>query len=408
VEAFDSSGNNEGFSTRATAVTQAVALTAPGSLAATAVSNVEIDLSWTSATAAAGITGYLVERCQGTNCTTFSQIATSAATSYRDVGLPASTVYGYRVRATDGAGNLSGYSNAATATTLAALNAPTGLSLGTASATQVGLAWNAATGLATPTAYLIERCQGQNCSNFAEIATSATTSYTDTGVLAETSYTYRIRATDAASDLSAYSTTLGVTTQSSEDAQTPTVPGGLTATAASGYEIDLTWTASTDEVGIANYVLERCMGTGCTTFTQIATLAATSFRDTGLALASSYSYQIQAVDVAGNPSGYSSAVTATTSGTADTQPPTVPSGLTALAASGSAITLAWTASSDNIGATGYLIEQCQGVGCSNFSQIALVAAADTYRIRATDAAGNLSGYSNTASASTAASGTICD
>lgn len=91
--------------------------TAPTNLAATVVSASQIDLSWTASTDAVGVTGYSVERCQGSGCSSFSQIATPSGTSYQDTGLSAGTSYSYRVRAIDAAGNLSGYSNVASATT---------------------------------------------------------------------------------------------------------------------------------------------------------------------------------------------------------------------------------------------------------------------------------------------------
>ncbi len=65
------------------------------------------------------MTGYLVERCQGASCSNYAQIGTASGTSYPDSGLTASTTYRYRVRATDAAGNLSGYSTVVNATTLA-------------------------------------------------------------------------------------------------------------------------------------------------------------------------------------------------------------------------------------------------------------------------------------------------
>ena len=64
-----------------------------------------------------GVTGYLIERCQGAGCTNFAQIATSAAISFSNTGLAASTAYSYRVRAADAAGNLSAYSNVVGAVT---------------------------------------------------------------------------------------------------------------------------------------------------------------------------------------------------------------------------------------------------------------------------------------------------
>ena len=54
----------------------------------------------------------------------------------------------------------------------------------------------------------------------------------------------------------------------------------------------------------------------------------------------------------------------------DTQPPTDPSGLTATAAGATQINLSWTASTDNVGVTGYQVERCQGAACINFVQIA--------------------------------------
>ena len=96
----------------------------PGTLSAAAVSSGEVDLSWGASTDNIGVTGYDVERCQGASCTSFAQIASATGTSYKDTGVSPSTSYSYRVRATDAAGNLSTYSNTATASTPAG---PSGL-----------------------------------------------------------------------------------------------------------------------------------------------------------------------------------------------------------------------------------------------------------------------------------------
>ena len=89
---------------------------------ATAASTTQINLSWTASTDNVGVTGYKVERCSGAACANFAQIATPTATTFNDTGLTASTSYSYRVRANDAAGNNSGYSNTASATTAAAGN----------------------------------------------------------------------------------------------------------------------------------------------------------------------------------------------------------------------------------------------------------------------------------------------
>ena len=93
----------------------------------------------------------------------------------------------------------------------------------------------------------------------------------------------------------------------------PTAPRNLTATATSANQINLSWTASTSNVGLANYVVQRCQGAGCTNFAQIATQAGTTYSDTGLTAGTSYSYRVQAVDdEAGNLSPYSRVASATT------------------------------------------------------------------------------------------------
>ena len=73
-----------------------------------------------------------------------------------------------------------------------------------------------------------------------------------------------------------------MTTPVGVDTQPPSTPTNLFANAVSGTQINLSWTASTDNVGVTDYLIERCQGTGCSNFTQIATSTTTSFSNTGL------------------------------------------------------------------------------------------------------------------------------
>ena len=200
---------------------------------------------------------------------------------------------------------------------------------------------------------------------------------------------------------------------SGADTQPPTAPSNLTATAISGSQINLGWTASTDNVGVTQYLVERCQGAGCTNFAQIATPSGTTYNDTALSVGTAYSYRVRATDGTGNLSPYSNVASATTQ-SVDTQPPTAPSNLTATAINGSQINLGWTASTDNVGVTGYLIERCQGAGCTSFARLLTVpgttysdtglvpSTSYTYQVKATDAAGNFSPYSSTATTTTLA------
>jgi chitodextrinase len=96
------------------------------------------------------------------------------------------------------------------------------------------------------------------------------------------------------------------------DTQPPTAPGTLTAIPLSSSQINLMWTAATDNVGVTGYLVERCLGVGCTAFAQIATVSGTTYNDTGLAANTSYAYRVRAKDAAGNLGPYSNAATATT------------------------------------------------------------------------------------------------
>jgi YD repeat-containing protein len=279
------------------------------------VSSTQINLGWTASTDNVGVTAYRIERCSGASCTTFAQIASIApGTNYSDTTVAPQTSYSYRVRATDAAGNLGAYSNTASATTGADVtppSAPAGLTATATSITQITVSWTAATDNVAVTGYRIERCQGAGCSNFVQIASVGTvTSYSDTSLSVATAYSYRVRASDAAANLGAYSSIAAATTLS--DTTAPTAPGGLIAAAVSNTQVNLTWTASTDNVAVTSYFVERCSGAGCATFAQIGTLATTTYSDSGLAASTSYNYRVRATDAAGNLGAYSSTATVIT------------------------------------------------------------------------------------------------
>jgi chitodextrinase len=394
----------------------------PTGLNATAASSSAIDLNWTASSDNIGVTGYRVERCQGAGCTNFAEVGSPAGNAYSDTGLAPATAYRYQVRATDAAGNLSGYSAIASATTPAAPDttapsAPTGLTATAVSTSQIDLAWTASTDNVGVTGYRVERCQGASCTNYAQVGTPTTTTFSNTGLAANTTYRFRVRAADAAGNLSAYSAIVNRATLAS-DTTAPTAPTGLAATAVSPTQIDLSWTASTDNVGVTGYRVERCQGATCTTFAQVGTPTATSYSSTGLTASTTYRFRVRAADAAGNLSAYSSIVNATTPAVPDNSPPTDPSGLAAAAVGSAQVNLNWTASTDNVGVATYSIERCIGQGCTGFAEIGTSTTASysntglsasttyRYRVRAADAAGNLSGYSGVAEATTGATSPV--
>ena len=119
--------------------------------------------------------------------------------------------------------------------------------------------------------------------------------WSDTGRSPGTSYSYRVRARDAAGNTGAYSSVATAVTPAAVD-NPPSAPTGLSAAAAGSGGVNLSWTAATDDLGVATYEVERCQGAGCSGFVQVATTASTSLADTGLVASTSYSYRVRARD----------------------------------------------------------------------------------------------------------------
>jgi hypothetical protein len=576
----------------------------PSSLTATAISSSQINLAWTGSTDNVAVGGYNVEQCSGGGCSNFAQVNTTATNSYSVTGLTASTSYSYRVRTFDTTGNLSGYSNTATATTQAPdttpPTAPSSLTATAVSSSQINLSFSASSDAVGVTRYRVERCSGGGCSTFVEVAqingAPPVTTFSDQALNGSTSYSYRVRANDIAGNLSGYSNTATDTTQmapatttlvdflgvtagigpvthtdtyaltgwtttvmdnytdeftrggvsgavqyytntqrynfqgvktatnprvfvpgeiitatwynndtipvtlnplisfkcenrsfncdstapwfpmtsatiaagatgttsytvdgtstgtyslvnvaselggqqvlildkivlqpsGSNDVTAPTNPSSLIATSITQSQINLSWTGSTDATGVTSYLIERCSGGACSPTVQVATVngapPVTVLSDTGLATNTPYGYRVRASDAAANLSGYSNTATATTMTNSDATAPSTPASLNCTVISYRQVNCSWAASTDNVAVTGYTVENCAGVGCVNFALDQVVsgtpptpAASDynlaigttnSWRVKATDAAGNFSGYSNIVTATTQSPGPL--
>jgi YD repeat-containing protein len=80
----------------------------------------------------------------------------------------------------------------------------------------------------------------------------------------------------------------------------PTAPTNLAAVPASSTQVNLTWTASTDNLQITSYVIKRCSGTSCTNFAQVGSIpSGTAYLDSGLAANTTYRYEVYATDANG-------------------------------------------------------------------------------------------------------------
>ena len=178
------------------------------------------------------------------------------------------------------------------------------------------------------------------------VASPTGTGYTLTGLSCGTSYTVAVDAFDAAGNRSAKAT-ITTSTAACPDTQPPSAPGGLVASFVTQSAVTLSWSASSDNVGVVGYDL--LLG-GLV----VGTSAQTSYAFSGLSCNTAYTLGVDAYDAAGNRSTVSSLIV-TTSACADTSPPSAPTNLAESAATSSSITAGWTASSDNVGVTGYRV-----------------------------------------------------
>lgn len=365
---------------------------APSNLKADPISNTRIDLTWTDNSGTE--TAFKIERKTGAGA--YAQIATVGpnVAAYSNTGLTAGASYCYRVRAAGSSGD-SAWSNEACAVAMAKPAAPSTLRATVKSVSRIDIAWN--DNSSNEAGFKIERKAGAG--SYSQIATvgANVVTYSNTGLAAGTTYTYRVRSTNAAAD-SAYTNEAAVSTA------VPAAPSGLQASAVSTSRIDLAWTDnSNSETG---FKIERKTDPGGS-YAQIATAGAgvTAFSNTGLALGTTYRYRVRAVNAVGN-SMYSNEAVALTPGS----PPAAPSNLQAAAVSASAVSLLWQDNASN--ESGFKIERKTGTG--SYAQIASVGAsvsacsdtglsadtAYTYRVRAWNAAGH-SVYTSESSATPA-------
>ena len=196
--------------------------TTPTNLVATVVSGARIDLAWSPSSDDQGVTKYIVSRCTGADCAAKVEVAETEDTRFSDTGLTPGVAYSYTVTAVDGSGRTSATSLAVAAlpadgdSVLAAdrtaPSTPSALTSKALSASQVSLSWTGSTDNVAVTGYRVERCLANACTSFIQISTNTSTSFTASGLTASTQYAFRIRAVDAAGNVSAHSNVVYVAT----------------------------------------------------------------------------------------------------------------------------------------------------------------------------------------------------
>ncbi|PJE64651.1 MAG: hypothetical protein COU90_02305 [Candidatus Ryanbacteria bacterium CG10_big_fil_rev_8_21_14_0_10_43_42] len=298
--------------------------TTPPTISAITSSNITTSgagIAWTTNEAADSQVEYGITTSYGS----VSSRGSSLVTSHNVVlsGLSPSTTYNYRVLSRDAAGNLATSLNR-TFTTQALPdttppNTVSDFSAGSITTTSATVSWSAPLDLPGGGAvagydirYSTSPITDLNFGSAtvvtgepAPASPGTTQTYVIAGLNSSTRYYAVLRSQDAQSNVSLVSNNVNFITLAPADTTPPSAPGALTAIAASVSRIDLAWSASSDNVGVTGYRVERCQGSGCSSFVQIATPIVTNYSDTGLSANTTYRYRVRAVDAAGNISAYS-------------------------------------------------------------------------------------------------------
>ncbi len=257
---------------------------------------------------------------------------------------------------------------------------PTGLSLAGRSATTIDLSWTASTDDTAVTGYHVYR-------DGSSIGSTATNSFSDSGLTPNSGYNYTVSAYDAATNESAQSS--GFSASTLADSLPPSVPANLHQTGQTTSTVSIAWNASSDNVATTGYDIYR---NGFLVRTQ----AGTSFTDTGLAVFSGYSYNITAHDAVGNTSNLSSTLVGNTA--PDTTAPTAPDNIIETGQTITSVSLSWDVATDDVGVSGYHVYRDGSLvgspGGTSFTDTGLgVGSSHTYNISAYDAANNTSAQS---------------
>ncbi|WP_260612105.1 fibronectin type III domain-containing protein [Paenibacillus popilliae] len=173
------------------------------------------------------------------------------------------------------------------------------------------------------------------------------------------------------------------------DTEPPSVPTNVIVTAKTSTSVSLSWTASTDNVGVTGYTVSYG--------TQSVSVSNPNAVISGLTPDTNYTFTITAKDAKGNQSAASAPLTLKTAPAGsggDTTPPTVPGNLQVTGKSATSVILSWSASTDNVGVTGYTVSY--GTNAVNVSDTTATITGLTpntnyvFTVTAKDAAGNVS------------------
>jgi trimeric autotransporter adhesin len=357
----------------------AQAPTTPGNAIASPLTSGGVRLDWSTSTDDfAGFVGYEVLRND--------RVISSLVYGVSFVDPIGTTSDRYFVRAVDVAGNRSASTTEVVPGDYTNPSLPTNLSFVVRPDATVDLTWTSSSDNFGVVKYLVLR-NGVEIKTV-PVITATPTVTTNVAGLGAGAHFLQVRAVDAAGNQSAKTPSVRVDI-TGPDVQRPTQPGAPQAAVTPGTSlVVVSWTAASDNVGVTGYRIRRNL-------VEVASVAGNVLTSTVDLGPGTHYVQIEAFDAAGNVSAKTLPLTIVIAGGVDTTKPSTPQNLTAVGLANGTIDVAWTASTDNVAVTGYVVLR-NGVQVSVVNAPATAANlslgfGDHYiQVQAVDAAGNAS------------------
>jgi hypothetical protein len=390
VTAENTSGAGSGYSNEGSKVILDTTPPVVSAVAANGITPSGATVTWTTNEAASTQVEYGTTTAYGASTTLNTTLLTAHSAAL--TGLQAATVYHYRVRSADAAGNAALSADYTFTTASAADTTPptlTSITAGSITSTTAVIAWTTNEAANTRVDYGTTTAYGASTT----LNTTLVTAHTATlaSLQAGTLYHFRVRSADAAGN-SALSGDFTFTTSSAPDTTPPTL-SGTTASTISATSAVITWTTNEASTSVVDYGATTSYGLSSSNSTLLTSHSITL---TALTASAVHHYRVRSTDAAGN-AAVSGDFTFTTSTAPDTTPPTLTS-ITAGSITGTTAVIAWTTNEAANTRVDYGTTTAYGISTTlNATLVTAHTAALTglqavtlyhYRVRSVDAAGN--------------------
>lgn len=387
---------NQSASADFTFTTTAASAPVISAVAAGSITTSGATITWTTNVAASSQVSYGTTTAYGQSSALNSSLVTSHSVVLS--GLAAATLYHFQVFSKDGSGNQSASSDFSFTTN--STNAPviSAVAAGSITTNAATITWTTDVGATSEVNYGTTAAYGQSSALNSSLVTGHSVALS--GLTASTTYHFQV-VSKGSNGLQA---TSGDFTFATTSASAPPTISAVTASGITASGATITWTTNVGATSQVNYGTTTSLGQSSALNSTLVTSHSVVL--SGLSATTLYYYQAVSKNSGGNQATSGSFTFTTT--TPDTTPPSVPTGVTATAISSSQITVRWTASTDNVGVTGYnVFRNGSKVGTSattTYTDGGLSASTTySYTVSAFDAAGNTSAKSSSASATTQAS-----